>query len=207
NRKQFMEFGGYGGLVGERIEHKHRSYGGTELQLDLKWWMFGSTVVVHPQAIGYHLKSYRGYSWNHDDYIHNIFNCMYSLGLDDWLERTYIHYAIRDRQEVLDRMMEEAKREMKDIREFIEQKRIKTYNEVLVEKPWDVLNMKRHGAKNTHMLVYHYSWLEMLQKAPERVKEMYRKSEKMKQLNEFIETKLEDLIYRKDNYKDKKIKI
>lgn len=50
--KQFEQFGGYPKI--------HRTYGGGELYMDMKWWMLGSTVAVHPQAIGYHLASSRG---------------------------------------------------------------------------------------------------------------------------------------------------
>ena len=195
NRKQFLDFGGYGGE-----NHRHRAYGGTEMQINMKWWMFGSTVAVCPNAIGYHLKSYRGYSWNHDDYIHNIFNCMYSLGIDDWLERAYINYLIKGRKEVLDKMMVEAKEEMQSIRDFVFSRRICTFNDLLVNRPWDKLNLERHGRKNSSLMVYHYSWLEMLKKGSKQAQEAYENSVYQKELEKFITTKLSDYIYKRSQY-------
>lgn len=199
NRKQFLDFGGY--------PEYHRSYGGGEFYLDLKWWMYGSSVVVHPKAIGYHLKSYRGYSWNHDDYIHNIFNIGWALGMDEWLERAYFNYLRRGRREVVGRMMEEAKKEMSSDRETIAQRRKYSFNEVLLTRPWDIKNIEKHGVKNSSVLIFHYTWLELLKDAPEFLKEMYRKSELQKQLAELITTKLKDSIYKGPQYEGKKIEI
>lgn len=66
NKEQFLNFGGYPDI--------HRCYGGGEFYTDMKWWMLGSSVVTEPRAIGYHLASGRGYSYHHDDYIHNVLN-------------------------------------------------------------------------------------------------------------------------------------
>lgn len=77
-REQFLEFRGY--------PEYHRCYGGGEFYLDMKWWMFGSTVVVEPRAIGYHLRSTRGYSYIYDDYIHNVLAIGIALGMDWWAE-------------------------------------------------------------------------------------------------------------------------
>lgn len=187
DRKQFLDFGGYPDV--------HRTYGGGELFVDMLWWMYGSTVAVEPRAIGYHLASSRGYSYTHDDYIHNVFNCAWALGCDDWLERTYLNYLRRGREEVLEKMMSEARVEMKERRAEIETRRIRTFNEMLVNPPWDAMNVERGGAKNSSMLVYHYSWIEGLKDYP-KVQKRYAESEVQKKLSEFIEGPLHDHIYK-----------
>ena len=133
-REQFLEFGGY--------PEYHRCYGGGEFYLDMKWWMFGSKVSVDPKAIAYHLSAPRGYNYFHDDYVHNVFLIGHALGMEDWAERSYLNWARKGNVQVLDRLWNEAKEEAKEDKEFIFKKRIKTFNELLVEKPWDKLNMK-----------------------------------------------------------------
>ena len=191
NRKQFLDFGGYPDI--------HRTYGGGELYLNMKWWMFGSTVAIEPRAIGYHLASGRGYVWHHDDYIHNVYNCSYALGCDDWLERTHLNYLRRGREEVLDRMLAEAKKEMVPDRKFIESRRVKTFNQLLVEKPWDQKNMERGGAKNSSMLIFHQSWIELIKQTP-KVYERYLASATQRELDKFITTELRDYIYKREQY-------
>jgi len=194
NRNQFLDFGGYPDV--------HRTYGGGELFTNMLWWMYGSTVVCEPRAVGYHLASSRGYSYSHDDYIHNVFNCAYALGCDDWLERTYLNYCRNGRKEVLDKMMSEAKTEMKERREEVMLRRVCTFNDLLVERPWDVKNKEKGGASNSSLLIFHYTWLELLKQNP-RVKELYENSEYQKSLSDFIVSKLHDYIYKWQEYEGK----
>ena len=196
NRKQFLDFGGYPDV--------HRTYGGGEFFTDMLWWMYGSTVVTEPRAVGYHLASSRGYSYHHDDYIHNIYNCAYALGSDDWLERAHLNYLRTGREEVLDRMMAEAKVEMADRREEIEKRRVCTFNDLLVDRPWDKKNIERGGASNSSMLIYHYTWLELIKKNP-KVWKRYQESNTQKQLAEFITTKLHDYVYKWQQYEPKDV--
>ena len=172
--------------------------------MNMKWWMFGSTVAVHPEAIGYHLASSRGYSYNHDDYKKNILAIGYALGMDDWRERSYINMLRRGRKEVLDRLMAETAIAMKGERRFIDRHKVKTFNEVLLERPWDKLNMERLGKKNGGLSIFHPSWLERLQEAPEYAKDIYRKSKLQKNLSKFIVENLWPYVYKNKLYdKDK----
>lgn len=188
-RKQFLDFQGY--------PEAHRSYGGGEFYLNMKWWMFGSTVAVHPQAIGYHLSAGRGYTWNHDDYIHNVFNIGYALGMDDWLERAYINWLRQGRKEVLDRMMEEARVEMKNDREFIKSRRKYTFNELIVERPWEKLNQKLRGCHTKTILIFQDTWIDLLRKSPKYVQDIYDNSPLQKQLDAFINEHLADFVYKR----------
>ena len=189
-RDQFIKFGGYPNV--------HRSYGGGEFYINMKWWMFGSSVSTHPKAIGYHLASGRGYTWNHDDYLHNVFNIGYALGMDDWLERAYINCLRKGRKEVLDRMMAEAKIEAKEDRKYIEQHRKMTFNELLVKRPWKTMNEELHGKGLDNILIYHDSWIDyQLKEAPEYVQKMYHNSETQKKLAKFIDENLGDFVYKR----------
>lgn len=196
NRKQFLDFGGYPDV--------HRTYGGGEFFTNMLWWMYGSTVAVEPRAVGYHLASSRGYSYTNDDYKHNVYNCAYALGCDDWMERFHLNNLRNGREEVLDKMVEEAKREMHDRREEVSKRRKCTFNDLLVERPWDKKNIERGGAANSSMLIFHYTWLELIKQHP-RVWERYCASETQKQLAEFITTKLHDNIYKWQEYEPKNL--
>lgn len=195
-RDQFLDFGGYPDV--------HRTYGGGEVFVDCLWWMLGSSVVTDPNAVGYHLSAGRGYTYHHDDYIHNIFNCGHALGADDWIERAYINYLRRGRKEVLDKMMAEAKVEMAKRRATIDKRKKMTFNELIVNKPWDQWNQRVHGKTNSSMLVYHWSWLDLLKDSPDYVKEAYRNSVYQKGLAEFIEKELSTVIYKADRYTEEK---
>ena len=173
----------------------HRTYGGGEFFWNWGMWMTGSTVMVDPRAVGHHLAAGRGYTYHSDDLKHNVFNCAYALGMDDWLERNYIDWLRRGRKEVLDRMMAEAKKEMAETRIRIERHRVMTFNEMLVRKPWDEMNMKLHGRKNSSMLIYHDSWLPSLNRTP--AKEVYENSPTQKELEKFINENLSQYVYKR----------
>lgn len=187
-RDQFLEYGGYPDV--------HRTYGGGELYTDMKWWIMGSTVAADPRCIGYHLSSGRGYTWHHDDYIHNVFNCAYALGCDDWLERTYLNYLRKCKKVVLDKFMAEAKVEMQADREWIEKKRFRTFNDCLVERPWDELNIKRKGKALSSQLIFHDTWLDIIKEAP-HVQKAYEESKFQAILADFINKHLSEFVYKR----------
>lgn len=186
-KDQFMKFGGYPKV--------HRTYGGGEFYNDMKWWMFGSCVVVEPKAIGYHLASGRGYSYNHDDYLHNVSNIGYALGMDDWRERFYLNCARNGRKEVLDKMWLEAEKEMASDRLFIEKNRKMMFNELLIERPWNKMNDARHGKHNAGLQILHDTWLALIKGTP--VEKLYLESKYQKGLEEFINNNLVEFIYKR----------
>ncbi len=195
-RKQFIEFDGY--------PKYHRCYGGGEFYLDIKWWLFGSNVSVDPQAIGYHLSAPRGYSYNHDDYKHNVLAIGLAIGADEWAERAYINWCRRGRPEVMARIWKEAQEETKEDKAWIAKKRVKTFNQLLVERPWDKMNDKLHGKHNSSMLIFHDTWLPLIKGTP--AEELYNKSELQKKLAKFIDENLSDKVYKR-GYKPPQIEI
>jgi len=185
-REQFLAFKGY--------PEYHRCYGGGEFYLDMKWWMFGSNVVVEPRAVGYHLRSVRGYSYNYDDYIHNVLAIGLALGMDDWAERAYINWHKKSRPEVMQRLWKEAKREIVEDKAFIEKYRKKTFNELIVERPWEKLNQQKHGKSHNTTMVFQNTWVNGIKGTP--AEKLYNESETQKKLEKFIFEKLSDCIYK-----------
>ena len=186
NREQFLDFGGYPEI--------HRCYGGGEFYTDMKWWLYGSNVVVEPRSIGYHLASGRGYSYNHDDYVHNVMNIGVALGMDDWVERMYINNLRKGRKEVLDKMMEEAYKETDSDRKVIEKRRKKTFNELLIERPWDRLNQERHGYHKSGLTIFHDTIIDMFKQSPQAL-EAYKNSKYQEGLDKFINENLSEFVY------------
>lgn len=186
-REQFLKFGGY--------PEYHRCYGGGEFYLDMKWWMFGSKVSVDPQAIAYHLSAPRGYNYNHDDYVHNVLLIGHALGMEEWAERAYLNWMRKGNPKTMERLWEEAKEEAKEDKEFIAKNRVKTFNELLVERPWDRLNDEKHGKHNGAMLIFHETWLNLIKGTP--IEELYNKSELQKGLEKFINDNLSNYVYKR----------
>ena len=98
-------------------------------------------------------------------------------------------------------MMREAKTEMADRRAEVERRRICTFNDLLVDRPWDSKNMERGGAKNSSLLVYHYSWIDLIKGNP-KVYQKFLDSPVQRELTQFITTKLHDYIYKWQNYEN-----
>ena len=71
-----------------------------------------------------------------------------------------------------------------------------TFNEMLARKPWDEMNMKKHGVINSGMLIFHDSWLELIKQTP-HVVEAYEKSKYQKDLDKFINNNLSQYVYKR----------
>ncbi|MEK6884467.1 MAG: glycosyltransferase family A protein [Nanoarchaeota archaeon] len=185
-RKQFLDFGGYPDYL--------RCYGGGEVYLDSVWWMLGSNSVSEPRAHAYHLSAGRGYSYVHLDYVHNIFHSAITLGADLWAERTYLNYLRKVRKETLDQLWQEAEQEAQIKRNFVKEKSVMSFNDMIVNRPWDIKNMERLGSSNSGLLIYQDTWINMIKGT--EVEVLYNQSEKQKQLAELIETKLKQFVYK-----------
>lgn len=193
-RDQFRDFGGY--------QAYHKAYGGGEMFVNMMWWMYGSVCVCEPRAIAYHLHSERGYAYHHDDYIENILGCMYALGIDDWRERTYINYMKKCRKDRMDQLMERSAKVHQSRRDEVLRRRKKTFNELLVEKPWDKLNMEKFGRCNGGVQIFHPTWIHGQIKgtpAEELYKDRYENGHQ-KELEKFIVENLWDNVYKGEQY-------
>ncbi len=83
----------------------------------------------------------------------------------------------------------------------IERRRLHTFNELLVDKPWDKKNIEKGGASNSSMLIFHDSWLPLLEENP-IAKKAYEESTYQKGLEKFINEKLSQYVYKRQ--KDEK---
>jgi hypothetical protein len=152
-------------------------------------------VVTDPNAVGYHLASGRGYSYNHDDYIENVLGIGYALGMDDWRERMYINLLRKSRKDVLDKIMERSAREHHSNREFVEKNRKMTFNQLLVERPWEKMNKERCGSGLSNLLIYHDTIIELFKKVPQSW-EAYQNSKYQVELDKFIKENLSQFVYK-----------
>lgn len=196
-KDQFLKFGGYPSI--------HRTYGGGEFYIDMKWWLFGSNAVVNPNCVGYHLSAARNYTYRHENYIENVLGCAYALGCDDWRERTYINALRHKSKEVLDMILERNEKEYAKDREFFEKMKKTTFNQLLLDRPWDKLNEEKYGKANGAMLIYHWTWMDLLLQNPVAL-EAYKNSKYQKDLDKFIEENLRSFVYKDNEFSEDRIK-
>lgn len=195
-KDQFLNFGGYPQI--------HRTYGGGEFYLNMKWWMFGSTVAVEPRAVGYHLASGRGYTYSHGDYEHNVLNIGLQLGMDDWTERAYLNWLRNKNVETMKRVYAEAKIEAAQDRAFVEKRRVKSFNDMLCEQveydgkkwvgTWNKMNLERMGKCNGYISIFQDSWLPLVVGTPA---EKEYPGEHQEALAKFIDEHLSDFVYKR----------
>jgi hypothetical protein len=153
-------------------------------------------VAVEPKAIGYHLASSRGYNYDHNDYIHNVCNISKALGMDDWNERYYLNNLRKMHPSKLDEIWEEAEKETKEDREFIAKRKVMSFNDILVNLPWDKKNDERLGKHFSGLTIFHDSWLDLIKQTP-HVVEAYEKSKYQKDLDIFISEYLSKHVYKR----------
>jgi replicative superfamily II helicase len=95
----------------------------------------------------------------------------------------------------MDRLWNEAKKETEEDRKFIKEHSIMSYNDLLVQKPWDKLNDELYGKHNSSLLIFHDTFIPMLKGTPSE--ELFNNSETQKELSKFIEENLSDSIYKR----------
>lgn len=186
-RDQFIKFGGYNSFF--------RCYGGGELYLDLKWWMLGSCVSSVPEAIGYHLSAGRAYSYVQDDFIHNMMLLALALHADAFAERIYIRYLSKlgINEGKLKTMYEDAKREAEADRQFLLHTPHMSFIDLIVNRPWDVANVAKHGNKNSALGIFDNTWTSQLHGEAKR---MFETSPLQAELGAIISSKLSHLVYK-----------
>lgn len=155
-REEFARLGGYNPFF--------RCYGGGEVYLDMKWWMLGSTVMVVPDAVGYHLSAGRGYSYVQDDFIHNMMLLAHALGADAMSERVYLRYLNKDgvNPDKILLLYEQAVREAQADRAWIPARLAKSFYDCITDQPWDQANILLHGKASSGTLIYDKTWTESL---------------------------------------------
>lgn len=187
-RQQFLDFEGYNDWF--------RCYGGGELYLALKWWLLGSCVVVEPRVVSYHLSAGRGYSYHQDDLIHNMMLLGYALNADALGERVYIRYMNKANTNMkrLNDLHQQAQKEAEHDREFLASRTDTNLYKLLVNHPWDVQNMIRHGNAQSYLVLFQDTWLKELD---ETARTYYQNSPLQKEFDRYVETHLVDHVYKR----------
>ena len=190
NKKQYLDFGGY--------DTNQQIYGGGEPWLDTLWWMLGSTVMVDPRALVFHLSAGRGYNYNNNSLIHNQMMTAYALGGHKWGERVLITYLEKqgtDKQFFKD-LYAKAVTRGEPKRQMVKERQVMILEDLLkidaendcdgscrgtkykgianhAKRIWDIKNDELHGNHQSFVTVFE-EWLTRLQD-PEAI-EYYKNS-------------------------------
>ena len=191
-REQFLAMRGYHPMI--------RAYGGGEIYLDMKAWMLGIPVVAEPRCVSYHLSAGRGYSYDHDDYIHNVLLVGLSLGADMWVERAKINWLRRGRREVVEHLWDLAVQESKEDRAWFKRWAKKkgpvtSFDQLMIDRPWEKLNDQKHGQHIESLLVYQPTFERLLEEGS-YAKQVYDASPLQKKFKEFVYEHLPKYIYK-----------
>jgi len=84
-RKEFLELRG--------MNPNFIEYGGAEVYIDLKYWMFDYKVVFHPDLHVVHSGHNRDYHWDMGTLWVNFAICAYVIGGEEYLMKKY-HYSV-----------------------------------------------------------------------------------------------------------------
>jgi hypothetical protein len=119
------------------------------------------------------------------------------LGMDDWVERTYINYLRHHNKDTMNKLMEESEIEAnRGERQFVSKKRKKTFNQLICERPWDKLNDQKFGRHNSGLVVYHDTIIPLFQET-EASKQAWENAQYKDQLDKFINENLSEFVYRR----------
>lgn len=98
-KKQWVEFGGF--------DKNLNVYGGGEIYLDNKWWLFGGEIWLEPNSLYYHWAYKRNFKWNMNDVRWNQMVAYYTIGGDKLINMMYgdkikdaVHKPIYDKVKV-----------------------------------------------------------------------------------------------------------
>jgi glycosyltransferase involved in cell wall biosynthesis len=130
-----------------------RVYGGGEPYLDTKYWMTGSTSMMDPRALVYHLSAGRGYNWNNQDLIYNMLLVSYILGGDEWIDRIYITYLNKhgSNEPFMTFLYNQAKKDGQEDKDWLDENKIMTFEELLaLGKPNDCTKCTKRGVPDPH---------------------------------------------------------
>lgn len=174
-----------------------RCYGGGEVYLDMKWWMQGSTVMMVPEALGYHLSAGRGYSFKQDDLIHNMMLLGYALNADAMAERVFLRYLGKpgvNTQHLAD-MHNDAFAEAAEDRANVRAPHDPGYSfyDAITQRPWDQMNIALHGKASSGLLIYDRTWVEELSGEAKR---LFDESALQKELQVLIDGPWAPFVYK-----------
>jgi hypothetical protein len=140
--KPYMWSGGGGGLtcvtldtwrsVGGADAPFRRGIGGIEEYMDMKMWMFGKSVWIHPDCLYFHWAKTRGYTWKMHEHYWNQLVGAYCLTNRRRMEELNAGFSYPQPDSVLDEVEQLCKRH----REWVQSHRVFSRDEVLKLEPW-----------------------------------------------------------------------
>ena len=98
---------------------------------------------------------------------------------------------------MLDAMMKRNEIEHAKDRKFVEGRKKMSFNDMLIDPPWDKKNMEKFGRTNCGLQIYHDTFLPLLEGTPAK-DYYYNESKYQKSLEELINTKLSHLVYKRE---------
>jgi hypothetical protein len=104
---------------------------------------------------------------------------------------------MKGRKEVLDKKKEEAWLNAQKDREWLKKNGKYTFNELLVQRPWEKKNDERYGNHIKTLQIFHDTWLQWLENAPQYAKDAYNNSQLQKDLEVFINNNLSEFVYKR----------
>lgn len=110
----------------------HRGCGGCETLIDMKTWMFGKSVWIHPDCLYYHWTHTRGFTWTMGEFEWNQLVAYYCLGGREFMEQMNKEFSYPRPPEILN----EVEKLCQIHRQFIINHAKFTLQEVLDKKPW-----------------------------------------------------------------------
>jgi len=178
-KEEYLKLGGY--------DTNQRIYGGGEPWLDTLYWLMGSTVMVDPRCLVFHLSAGRGYNYNMNALIHNQMLTAYALGGHKWGERVLITYLEKQgsNKDFFKKLYETSVEEAQPKRSLVKNGQVMTIEELLkigaendcdgscrgrkyvgvsnhAKRIWDQMNEDLYG-KHLSFVVVFEDWLERLQ--------------------------------------------
>lgn len=190
NKKEYTKLGGY--------DTNQQIYGGGEPWLDTLYWLMGSTVMVDPRGLVFHLSAGRGYNYNMNALIHNQMLTAYALGDHKWGERVLITYLEKQGSDknYFRNLYNLAVKRGEEKRKLVKENQVMTIEELLcigkdndcdgscrgrkyvgvsnhAKRIWDKKNEELYGKHQSFVVVFE-DWLDRLQD-PEAI-EFYKNS-------------------------------
>jgi len=109
-----------------------RGIGGCETLIDMKMWMFGKSVWIHPDCLYWHWVATRGFTWTMGEHEWNQLVAYYCLGGRELMETENKALSYPQSQDVLN----EVETLCKQHRQFIVENAKFTLEQVLQNQPW-----------------------------------------------------------------------
>jgi hypothetical protein len=109
-----------------------KGIGGIEEYMDMKMWMLGKSVWIHPDCLYFHWAKTRGYTWTMGEHYWNQLVAYYCLVDRDYMEEKNMSFSYPQPSVLLD----EVENLCESHREWIQTHKKMSLKEVIEKQPW-----------------------------------------------------------------------